>query len=267
MEPLASHPMESRSPSPFTKRKGAVNVWIHSLEGDSFSRLTFGGDFNSTQIWSPDGKWAVFQSVREALRGLSRQLADGSGRVEQLTTPTPRSQVPSSFSPDGSLVAFNWGSEIWVLPMEGEREPRPLINGCCAAFSPDGRFFAYVSDDETGRLHVYVSPYLEPAVKRLVSGEEGGGEPVWSPDGKELFYRSGDKMMAVSVQMEPTFSAGRPRVLFAGSYVKTQFQLGMQYYDITPDGSRFVMIREGGESQINVVLNWFEELNRLVPPN
>ncbi len=92
---------------------------------------------------------------------------------------------------------------------------------------------------------------------------------MWSPDGTELFYRSGDQMMVVSVQTEPAFNTGRPRVLFEGSYLSTTISLGYQYYDISPDGQRFLMIKEAGanQSQINVVLNWFEELKRLVPTN
>ena len=247
---------------------GSRNVWIYSFEQDSFSRLTFEGDFNTTQSWSPDGKWIVFQSGREGLRGVYRQLADGSGPPRQLTTLTQNSQIPDSWSPDGRVLAFDANSEIWVLSMDGGGEPQPLIHSpnyeCCAQFSPDGKWLAYVSD-ERSQLHVYVSPYPEPSVKWLVSGEEGGGEPVWSPDGRELFYRSGDKMMAVSVQTEPTFSVGKPRVLFEGSYVTTQFAPGKQYYDISPDGQLFLMIRAAGQAQINVVLNWFEELKRLVP--
>jgi len=102
-------------------------------------------------------------------------------------------------------------------------------------------------------------------VQWLISGEEGGGEPVWLPDGTELFYRSGDNMMAVSVQTEPTFSASRPRILFEGSYVSHSNPAPYQYYDISPDGRRFLMMKEGTESQINVVLNWFEELKRVAP--
>ena len=94
----------------------------------------------------------------------------------------------------------------------------------------------------------------------------GGGEPIWSPDGTELFYRSAKRMMVVSVQTEPSFRAGRPAVLFEGSHRATIRPLGLQYYDIFPDGQRFLMIRtDEAPAHINVVLNWFEELKRLVP--
>jgi len=109
-------------------------------------------------------------------------------------------------------------------------------------------------------------------VKRLISDEEEGGtQPVWSPDGTELFYLSGDKMMVASIQAnDQTLVAGTPRVLFEGRYVNHSNPPGYQYYDISPDGKRFLMMKEGliqQQTQINVVLNWFEELKRLVPTN
>jgi len=249
---------------------GRGDVWIYSFEQDSFSRLTFEGDLNATQSWSPDGKWMAFQSRSEGLRGLYRQLADGSGPPQQLTTPTPISQAIDSWSPDGRVLSFTGGglgADILVLPLENDSEPQPFITSpdiqCCSQFSPDG-WIAYVSN-ERGQPNVYVSPYPDPDVKRLVSDEEGGGQPVWSPDGRELFYLSGNKMMAVSVQTEPSFSVGKPRLLFEGSYVYAQFAPWKQYYDISPDGQQFVMIKEAGQAPIHVVLNWFEELKRLVP--
>jgi Tol biopolymer transport system component len=118
-------------------------------------------------------------------------------------------------------------------------------------------------------VNVYVSPYPKPDVRYLISEEEGGGQPVWSPDGTELFYRSGNRMMLVSVQTDPTFRHGRPEVLFEGRYVSSRINPWNPYYDISADGQQFLMIKnvEGRTGQINVVLNWFEELKRLVPTN
>jgi len=255
---------------------GSRNVWIYDFEHDLFSRLTFEGKRNSVPIWTPDGKWITFDSDRDGLRHLFRRLADGSGPAEPLITTNPSAAIPSSWSPDGSELAFHMNAEggnqdIWILPMGGDREPQISItspnNDCCAVFSPDGKWLAYVSS-EKGQRQVYVSPYPEPDVKWLVSGEEGGGEPVWSPDGSELFYRSGDKMMVVTVETEPTFRVGKPEELFEGSYTISAVNPGyLQYYDISQDGQQFLMIkREQAETgQINVVLNWFEELKRLVP--
>jgi Tol biopolymer transport system component len=249
------------------------SVWIYDLEGDSFRRLTFEGN-NAVPTWSPDGKWIVYGSTNEeGRRALYRQVADGSGTPQKLTEENPWSPMSNSWSPDG-VLAFSQGGpgglDIWMLPMEGEGKPQVFISStndeAYPKFSPDGQWVAYVRQDR-GQLQVYVSPYLEPEVKWLVSGDGGGGEPVWSPDGSELFYRSGDQMLVVSVQTEPTFSAGRPSALFEGSYYSSSISIGLQYYDISPDGQQFLMIKEAGagQDQINVVLNWFEELKRLVP--
>jgi len=173
-----------------------------------------------------------------------------------------------SWLPDGNLIFFDFGG-TYILPMEGDNEPELLIpGGDYAVLSPNGQWLAYISR-EGGKSGVYVSRYSEPEAKWQISGEEGGREPVWSPDGTELFYRSEDRMMAVSVEREPTFSAGKPEVLFEGSYLSSESDPEFQYYDISPDGQRFLMIKleEGSTAPINVVLNWFEELKRLVPTN
>ena len=252
---------------------GNLNVWTYDFDGDSFSRLTFEGTRNGSPTWSPDGEWIMFQGGDPGARGLARQRADRSGSVERLTT-SSIAQIPGSWSPDGRVLALTLqpgDTDIALFSMEDDSEPQPFIQSstweCCPMFSPDGQWLAYVSED-TGQPGVYVRPYPEPDVKWLVSGEEGGSEPVWSPDGTELFYRSDNKMMVVSIRTEPTFNASRPQVLFEGSYLVTTLTRGNQYYDISPDGQRFLMIKEPeGQSQINVVLNWFEELKRLVPTN
>ena len=255
------------------------NIWIHDLQDGSFRRLTFEGKTNEGPIWTPDGKWITFASDRDGPLNLYRRLADGSRPAERLTTSEFSQSLPS-WSPDGSVLAFSQaspnykGSDIWVLPMKGDRKPRPFItssnNDIQPRFSPDGRWLAYGSsarreNGQVGRSRtIYVRPYPGPDVKWLVSGDEGGLNPVWSPDGIELFYHSGDldKIMVVPIQTQPTFRAGKPRVLFEGRYGAT--------FDISPDGKRFLMSKlkkpvKVPPKQINVVLNWFEELKRRVP--
>jgi Tol biopolymer transport system component len=134
-----------------------------------------------------------------------------------------------------------------------------------AQFSPDGRWLAYVSD-ESGRPETYVQPYPGPGGKWLIS-TEGGTEPIWNRNGRELFYRNGNKMMAVDVAAQPVFSAGTPRTLFERQYSLTPFPQTGARYDVSPDGQRFLMEKQSEQvlTQINVVLNWFEELRRRVP--
>jgi len=124
---------------------------------------------------------------------------------------------------------------------------------------------AYASD-ESGRFEIYVRPYPGPGGKWQLS-TEGGTEPVWNPSGRELFYRSGNKMMAVDVTTQPPFSAGKPKTLFEGPYVLTPRRF--PNYDVSEDGQQFLMLKSNEQSQapaqINVVLNWFEELKQKVP--
>jgi len=134
--------------------------------------------------------------------------------------------------------------------------------------SPDGRWLAYATT-ESGRREIYVKPYPGPGGKWQIS-TEGGTEPVWNRSGRELFYRSGDKMMAVDITTQPSFAAGKPRQLFEGDYVSTEVGLARPDYDVSPDGQRFLMLKpaeqeQAAPTQINVVLNWTEELKRLVP--
>jgi eukaryotic-like serine/threonine-protein kinase len=134
-------------------------------------------------------------------------------------------------------------------------------------FSPDGHWVAYISD-ESGRYEVYVQPYPGPGGKFQIS-TDGGTEPVWNPKGRELFYRTGDKMMAVDIRTQPSFSAGKPKMLFQGPYVPTR--ASFPYYDVSPDGEHFLMIKlnESASSspltQIVLVQSWFEELKQKVP--
>ncbi len=161
------------------------------------------------------------------------------------------------------------GRDIWILPLEGERKPQPFLQTPFSErepkFSPDGRWLAYASD-ESGQSEVYVRPFPKAEEGKSQISTEGGTEPVWVGNG-ELFYRNGDQMMAVDMTTEPTFGASTPRLLFEGVYIRSQG--GSAFYDVTPDGQRFVMVQaqETESTQINVVLNWFEELKRLVPTN
>jgi Tol biopolymer transport system component len=234
------------------------------------TRFTFDGNANNRPVWTPDGKHIAFYSNKEGILNLFWQKADGSGGLEQLIS-SPTLQVPQSFSPDGQWLAFQnidaaTSTDIWVLRMR-DRKAQPFLRTSFiegnARFSPDGDWLAYVSD-ESGRSEVYVQSFPGPGAKRQIS-TEGGTEPAWNPNGKELFYRSGDAMMAVDVATKPTFVLGNPRMLFAGQYVPASVPI--TNYDVSLDGQKFLMVEpeQRAITQINIVQNWFEELKQKVP--
>jgi Tol biopolymer transport system component len=250
------------------------SAWIYDLEDTSFSRLTF-GNWGAGPLWSPDGRWLVYaqEDGDGPTRSLYRQRSDLSSPAESLGV---TGSTTNSWSPDSTLLSVHRGFprtswDIGIVRVEDAPQFEPFISTpaieCCSKFSPDGKWLAYVSD-ELGQPNVYLTRYPEGEIKLLISGEEGGGEPVWSPDGSELFYRSGDKMMLVPIQTEPRINVGSPEVLFEGSYRRSGAPAGFQYYDVFPDGQRFLMLKPNQESTgVNVALNWFEELKRLVPTN
>ena len=154
------------------------------------------------------------------------------------------------------------------MSVAADSQPRPFapsrFNETEPAFSPDGRWLAYASD-ESGRFEVYVRPFPGPGEKIPIS-IAGGSEPAWDRHGRELFFRNGDQMMVVPVTTQPTFSAERPRLLFTGPFVRTAGRIS---YDVAPDAESFVMLDSGEESgaatQVDVLINWFDELKRFVP--
>jgi Tol biopolymer transport system component/predicted Ser/Thr protein kinase len=244
-------------------------IWLYDLSRDTLTRLTFEGNVNVDPLWTPDGNRIVFKGAQNRLFW---QPADGSGPAEELTKSELFSNnAPSSFSPDGQVLAFmgnNPTFDLYTLPLK-DRKPQPFLrspsNETAPRFSPDGHFIAYASD-ESGRWEIYVRPYPGPGGRWQIS-TEGGTEPAWNPKGRELFYRSGNKMMAVEVTTQGTFSAGKPKMLFEGPYVPSP--RSFQDYDVSPDGQRFLMLKANEQAQaaeqINVVLNWFEELKQKVP--
>jgi Tol biopolymer transport system component len=279
-QPLSAPPHAYRYPrlSPDRQRvavsieEGANQIWLYDLRRETLTPWTFEGTFNLMGAWSPDGRRIAFLSNKEGPMNLFWQRADGSGGLERLTA-SKVTQSPTSWSPDGQALAFvqanpTTGWDIWILQI-GDRKAIPFLqtpfNEAAASFSPDGDWLAYVSN-ESGRYEIYVKPYGGPGGKWQIS-TGGSTEPVWNPNGRELFYRQGDKMMAVDVSTQPAFSAGKPKVLFEGHYVPTP--VSFPNYDVSADGQRFLMLRALNPAQsltqINVVLNWTEELKRLVP--
>ena len=242
------------------------DIWIYDFVRDVPRRLTTEGNKNSNPVWSSDGKWIAFSSDRDgSVVNLYRMAVDGTGKPERLTV-SDRAQQLGSWSSEG-VIAFLEGGDIWVLPPDGEVRPffeSPFMEGW-PAFSPDGKWLAYVSD-QSGQNEVYVRPYPGPdPPTKITSG--GFSSPVWSRDGHQLYYRKGrSKILAVDVTPGQPFKAGTPEVLFEKEYTRT---VPIRNYDVDPEG-HFVMVTHAEEqpqpvTQIHVVLNWFTELNKLVP--
>ena len=180
----------------------------------------------------------------------------------------------SSWSPDGKVIASQTAQagrnyDIWMRPIDGEPEMflGAEFNEGRPAFSPDGRWLAYDSD-ASGRVEVFVTPYPGPGRAAQVS-IQGGRAPLWALDGREIYYRHDGAVMAVAVlSAEPELELGQPVMLFDGPYTSFVRRDASKDYDVAPDG-RFVMVRpEGGVRavhRLNVILNWFQELERLVP--
>ena len=189
---------------------------------------------------------------------------DGTGNAE-LLLPDSR---PASTSPDGKWLLLRQGGEIQSLSLDGGRPNsqqvvQTEIPGFHIRFSPDGQMVAYTSA-KTDRFEVYVQSYPK-ADKVWQVSSEGGEEPVWAPSGKELFYRYGNNWLAVSISGDTELKLGAPRLLFKGSF---QNPYGHSY-DIDPQSDRFLMLQskhtEIRITQLNLVLTWYHELNRLVP--
>jgi eukaryotic-like serine/threonine-protein kinase len=254
-----------------------TNIWAYDFVRDTSAQLTFQGIFHVMGAWRPDGKQIAFGSIplKEATENLFLQLADNSGGLERLTS-GEYDREPNSWSHDGQFLAFveinrTTGNDIWVLHISDHKaQPflRTAANESAPQFSPDGRWLAYVSD-ETGGSEIYVQPYPGPGGKSRISAG-GGTEPVWNRNGRELFYRSGDKVIAVEIATQSSFAAGKPRMLFMGPYLPTNNQGKFPNYDVSPDGQHFLMVKpieeaQAAPTQINVVLNWTEELKQRVP--
>jgi eukaryotic-like serine/threonine-protein kinase len=239
------------------------DVWVYDITEGALRQLTFDAS-NASPVWTPDGASLTFSSNREGASNLFSIRVDGSGTEERLGV-SDNLQLPGSWSPDGRTLAYversaASGRDIRLLSDAGDRQSRPFLataaNESAPRFSPDGRWVAYVSD-ESGRNEIYVCPFADPSRKRQVS-RDGGGEPVWARSGHELFYRSGDRIVAVPIRSGPDFGAAEGRVLFAGTFEKGTADTAN--YDVTPDAQRFVMIKANEQDvvpqSLHIILNW-----------
>jgi serine/threonine-protein kinase len=247
------------------------DVWLYDLTRDTRSRLTF-DEASLYPLWAPTGMRLAYRSDRAGRPEIYMRTLDGSVPEERFPT-SQDANIPLSWSPDGRFLAAvsvsaATANDIWVYPVEDRREPlsfvRTKFREGAPTFSPDSRWIAYGSE-QSGRGEIYMRPFPGPGEEWTIS-TDGGSEPVWARKAGRLFYRQGDAMMAVDITTSPTVVVGKPRRLFERPYKRSS--AFWPNYDVAPDGQRLLMVKGGAQedsSRINVVLNWQEELKRLLP--
>jgi len=258
-------------------QSGQRNIWIGDLKRGTRTRLTLGMGNSTDPIWTPDGQGITYSST------------EGQGSLAIFTSPTDGSREPTrltrSLDPNRFLFPRIWlrdssglvfhsietSDDIGIWRKSSGAEEMLLATSIAElepTLSPDERFMAYVSD-ESGRREVYIRAF-SGAAQRVQVSSEGGDEPVWSRQGSEIFYRRRTQMITVPVSTASGVTLGNPTVLFEGPYDVDPFNSDATNYDVTRDGQRFVMVRPAADParsllQLNVVVNWYEELKRMAP--
>jgi Tol biopolymer transport system component len=238
-----------------------ANLWLLDLNRGSTSRLTATTGSDYAPVWSPDGGRILFGSARPGLSDLF-EISAGGGSAERQLFHDDRDKHPLDWSRDGRFALFASESpttrgDIWILPLSGEGKATPLVQTrfaeADAQVSPDGRWFAY-SSDESGRAEVYVQSFAD-ASKRYQVSTSGGSRPRWRGDGKELLFLAGNTLQSVSVSAGASFDAGQPKDLF---------RLPLwEDYAVARDGQRILAATSVEENPVfppTVVLNWTSEL-------
>ena len=254
-------------------RNRTFDLWRLDFASGVPSRLTFHASHDIFPLWSPDGTRIAFGSIREPSPQLYELNANSAG-TERLLLKTNFPKTPSGWSSDGSLLFYDsinpqTGGDIWALPMVGTPEPYPVVRTAAdehyGTLSPDGRWLAYISN-ETGAYEMYVESFPATGFKRQVS-TQGGFEPHWRRDGKELFYLAPNQtLMAVGVKSNPTtLEVSPPKALFATRIKWMEIQAVAHHYAAAPDGQRFLISGATDEARsvpVTIVLNWSAALKK-----
>ena len=256
-----------------------LDVWAWDFVRLTLTRLTFASGLDSYPVWTPDGRRLLFASDREQPgRNLYAQAADGTGTAERLTT-SPNQQNATAITPEGTQLLFTetmpqTGEDVMEVTVTGTHTVTPLVHTPAAErngiVSPDGRWLAYEAND-SGSFEIYVRPYPDTASGRWQVSTGGGTRPLWSRDGRELFYvSSANGMMRVGVERATSWAATTPTMLLKDGLVVSAAQNIGRSYDVSPDGKRFLLVKpmDAGNSQppqLVVVQHFDEMLKRLVP--
>ena len=251
----------------FTRTDEHRDVWLFDRARRLAAPLTRheGEDFGS--VWTPDSRRVLYISERRPFFEIYWRASDQGSPEERLSL-VPGDKVPISVSPDGKILAYQElarDANIRFAALDGSAAaiafPNVPGDQRHPVFSPDGHWLAFTSD-ESGRAEVYVRPFPNLASGRQQVSTEGGEEPRWTRGGREIVFRSGNRMMAAPI--DPAAAPGRPVELFSGDYVQP-YPVGSYSYDVAPDGNKFLMAKPQaitGGRDVVVVVNWFSELTR-----
>ena len=254
-------------------REGTARLWVYDFARNTLSPLATGPGSSQAPLWTPDGRRVIYRGTRQGTRNLYWLPVDGSGEEQRLTTKRGIIQTPTSVTPDGRILLYDEtgpdepeGAGMWVRRLDGDPAPRRFLPlpalGTNGQLSPDGRWVAYQAT-VAARKEVFVAPFEGDGERRLVS-TDGGLEPIWSRDGRELFYVSGDRLMGVTVTPGPRFVASAPRVVHTGRFNRTI--TGNTSFGLTPDGRRFLRIQPVSQqpsiTHLELVFDWFGALER-----
>ena len=243
---------------------GGSDVWVLDRESNTFTRLTAGGgSANDRPEWTHDGTRILFRSTRD-VAGLWWLAADRSDSAERLILPKGEQVSEGVASADGQWILYRTNNprlqqDLWYRRLRGDTSRKAFITSqafeTAPRFSPNGKWVAY-SSDESGVREVYVTPFPGPGARVQVS-LGGGDEPVWSPDGRRLFYVHNQAIVAVNVKESPTFSVANRTQLFEGEFLFTYVHAN---YDVSPNGKEFVLVKGAGDAQAFVIHDWRAQL-------
>jgi len=253
------------------------DIWVYDLQNRTMIRATFRG-VNQAPVWTPDGRHVAFSSSRDVTRPTLYWIDPEAGGEPEMLSRDGEVQFPSSWSPDGRTLAYaeiklvgsETGYDIWLLtgggPWTRQRLLATPFQDDQPVFSPDGRALVWASND-TGRTQIYVRAY--PGMGRTIVSTDGGTEPVWARNGRELFYRNGRRLYSVPINTQGDITVGRASLLFEGDFARGSITPGIPAYDVAPDGQHFVMVTSTADAELpvrlDVVLNWLEGIKRRAP--
>jgi serine/threonine-protein kinase len=244
--------------------QGSVDVWVYDLRSRTLGRVTTEGTLNDRPEWTRDGSHLIFRSNRDGRLALWSQPTDGTGQAQLVLRDPQRDIWEGIPTPDGRSIIYRVGTlgtaDIWIRPLTGDTTARPLVatpfTEWSARPSPDGRWLAYESN-ESGEFQVYVIPLMGTGGRHQIS-VDGGAEPVWAGDGTRLYYRNGEERMVARITTRPDFAVTSRDSLFGGGFGTW---LGHAAYDVSPDGTHLLLLKEVDDSTRTIVVqNWEREL-------